>query len=67
MTQDSFLCEIFRDSETVVVNANELQEILRESKKNEREVSSLKTRLANMITKVEVMQLQQPLRVDLRA
>ena len=72
MNQDKFLAEYFSKDDTVTVNANELQAILRDLATERRErtvltnrINELQYKYNTLQSKYNVLLLDKPLHVDL--
>jgi len=65
MVQDDFMLEFFSPRDTVTVNANELQALIRKLKESERNIKKLNSRIAMLELKNSLQDINKPLEVKL--
>jgi len=65
MVQDDFMLEFFSPRDTVTVNANELQALIRKLKESERNIKKLNSRIAILELKNSLQDINKPLEVKL--
>ena len=72
MKTDDFLAEVIRDGRNAIVDANELQRYIRDRRNTQKEIAEI-TKLSERLeakiwaleAKIEFMEFNQPIRVDL--
>ena len=65
MVQDDFMLEFFSPRDTVTVNANELQALIRKLKESERNIKKLNSRITMLELKNSLQDINKPLEVKL--
>ena len=65
MVQDDFMLEFFSPRDTVTVNANELQALIRNLKESERTIKKLNSRITMLELKNSLHDINKPLEVKL--
>jgi len=65
MIQDDFMLEFFSARDTVTVNANELQALIRNIDESERTIKKLNNRISVLELKVSLKDIVKPLEVKL--
>jgi len=65
MVQDDFMLEFFSPRDTVIVNANELQALIRKLKESERTIKKLSSRITMLELKSSLQDINKPLEVKL--
>jgi len=65
MVQDDFMLEFFSPRDTVTVNANELQALIRKLKESERNIKKLSSRITMLELKNSLQDINKPLEVKL--
>ena len=65
MIQDDFMLEFFSARDTVTVNANELQALIRNIEESKRTIKKLNNRISMLELKVSLKDIVKPLEVKL--
>jgi len=65
MIQDDFMLEFFSARDTVTVNANELQALIRNIEESKRTIKKLNNRISVLELKVSLKDIVKPLEVKL--